>query len=136
MIIYSQLYVLSMLCILQLCHKLRMYNQHRKYHLNVPKFLRHNKPEAVTRCSVKIGVLRNFAKFTGKHFAKFLRTPFLQKHLRTTASEQRFDRNGLTLDNVTVRRIPRVVNLNVSVELPKSPARIIRKFFQERLIFM
>ena len=34
-------------------------------------------------------VLRNFAKFTGKHpecipmnFAKFLRTPFLTKHLR------------------------------------------------------
>ena len=56
------------------------------------------------RCSIKIGVLKNFAKFTGKHlcqslffnkvaglrrilrilrnsvnFAKFLRTPFLQK---------------------------------------------------------
>ena len=38
------------------------------------------------RCSVSKCVLRNFAKFTGKHlrqslffnFAKFLRTPFLQ----------------------------------------------------------
>ena len=55
------------------------------------------------RCSVKKGVLRNFAKFTGKHlcqaapatllkkrlwrrcfpvnFAKFLRTPFFAEHL-------------------------------------------------------
>ena len=42
------------------------------------------------RCSVKKSVLRNFAKFTGKHlcqslffpvnFAKFLRTPFLQNN--------------------------------------------------------
>ena len=43
------------------------------------------------------GALRNFAKFTGKHLcqslffnkvaelAKFLRTPFLAEHLRTTA---------------------------------------------------
>ena len=43
--------------------------------------------------------LRNFAKFTGKHLckvsvfnkvaglAKFLRTPFLTEHLRTTASK-------------------------------------------------
>ena len=49
------------------------------------------------RCSVKKGVLRNFAKFTGKHlcqslffnkvpvnFAKFLRTPSTE-HLQTTA---------------------------------------------------
>ena len=47
----------------------------------------------------KKGVLRNFAKFTGKHLcqslffnkvaglAKFLRTPFLTEHLRTTASK-------------------------------------------------
>ena len=47
------------------------------------------------RCSVKRGVLRNVAKFTGKHlyqslffnketvnFAKFLRTPFLQNTSR------------------------------------------------------
>ena len=58
-------------------------------------------PEAVVRrCSVKKGVLRNSAKFTGKHlrpatllkkrlwhrcfpvkFAKFLRTPFFTEHL-------------------------------------------------------
>ena len=63
------------------------------------------------KCSIKKGVLRNFAKFTGKHlrwmsglmsatllkkrlqhmrspvnFAKFLRTPFFTEHLRTTAS--------------------------------------------------
>ena len=46
-------------------------------------------------CSVRKGVLKNFAKFTGKHksfsvnFAKFLRTPFLQSRLfyRTTVSE-------------------------------------------------
>ena len=32
----------------------------------------------VRRCSVKKGVLRNFAKFTGKHF--ILRTPFFTEH--------------------------------------------------------
>ena len=38
--------------------------------------------------SKKKGILRNFAKFVGKHlcfpmnFAKFLRTPFLTEHLR------------------------------------------------------
>ena len=57
-------------------------------------------------CSVIKGVLRNFAKFTGKHlcrsllrlcrtlwhicfpvnFTKFLRTPFLEEHPRTTSS--------------------------------------------------
>ena len=65
----------------------------------------------VRRCFVKKGVLRNFAKFTGKHlyqilffnkvaglnnslwhrcfpvnFAKFLRTSIFTKYLRTTAS--------------------------------------------------
>ena len=60
------------------------------------------------RCSVSKGVLRNFAKFTGKHlcqslcfnkvaglrhrcfpvnFAKFLRTPFFTVHLWLTHSE-------------------------------------------------
>ena len=51
------------------------------------------------RCSVKKDVLRNFAKFTGKHqcqslifnkiagLTKFLRTPFLPEHLRETASK-------------------------------------------------
>ena len=64
------------------------------------------------RCLVKISVLKNFTKFTGKHlcrslffnkvaglrhrcfpvnFAKFLRTSFLTEHLRTTASEQKRD---------------------------------------------
>ena len=37
------------------------------------------KSEAVVqRCSVKKGVLRNFAKFTGKHLYQGLRTLFLQ----------------------------------------------------------
>ena len=54
------------------------------------------RPKAVTqRCSVKKGVLRNLAKFTGKHliqglwhrcfsanFSKFLRTLFLTEHLQ------------------------------------------------------
>ena len=49
------------------------------------------KTKAVARgCSLRKGVLRNFAKFTGKHlcqsFAKFLKTPFLKEHLRVTAS--------------------------------------------------
>ena len=47
----------------------------------------------------KKGVLRNFAKFTGKHLCqslffnkvagltKFLRIPFLKEHLRATASK-------------------------------------------------
>ena len=47
----------------------------------------------------KTGILRNFAKFTGKHLcqssfinkvaglAKFLRTPFLTEQLRATASK-------------------------------------------------
>ena len=47
----------------------------------------------------KKGVLRNFTKFTGEHLcqslflnkvaglAKFLRTPFLTKHLRVTSSK-------------------------------------------------
>ena len=38
------------------------------------------------RYSVRKGVVRNFAKLTGKHFpvnfAKFLRTPFYKTHLR------------------------------------------------------
>ena len=56
------------------------------------------------RCSVRKGVPRNFTKFTGKHqacnfikkrlwhscfpvnFAKFLRTAYLTKHLRTNTS--------------------------------------------------
>ena len=48
--------------------------------------------EAVSRCSVKKNVLRNFAKFTGKHMYQrlffnkvaglFLRTPFFIEHLR------------------------------------------------------
>ena len=52
------------------------------------------------RSAMEKGVLKNFAKFTEKHlcqslyfnkvaslnFAKFLRTPFLTDHLRTTAS--------------------------------------------------
>ena len=39
------------------------------------------------RCSVKKGVLRNFAKFTGKHLCQSLFFNKVAEHLRTTASE-------------------------------------------------
>ena len=39
------------------------------------------------RCSVKKGVLRNFAKFTGKPLCQSLFFNKLAEHLRTTASE-------------------------------------------------
>ena len=75
------------------------------------KFSQSSEAVVQSRCaevSVRKGVLRNFAKFTGKHlcqglffnkvkglwhsyipvnFAKFLRTPFLTEHLRASASE-------------------------------------------------
>ena len=53
------------------------------------------------RCSVKKGVLENFAKFTGKHlcfsmnFAKFLRTAFFTEQLQTTASENYFSEEAV-----------------------------------------
>ena len=76
-------------------------------------------------CSMKKGVPKTFAKFTGKHlcqslffnkaaglrpstlkkriwdrcfpvyFAKFLRKTFFREHLRTTASVKQFDISGL-----------------------------------------
>ena len=136
MIIYSQLYDLSMLCILQLYHKLKMYNQHRKYYFNISMFLRHNNQKQSPEVFCKNRCSQKFRKIHRKTLWEISKNAFFTEHLRTTASEQPFDGNGMTLDNVTVRRILRVVHLNVSVEVPKSPARIIRKFFQERLIFM
>ena len=136
MIIYSQLYDLSMLCILQLYHKLKMYNQHRKYYFNISKFLRHNNQKQSLEVFCKNRCSQKFRKIHRKTLCEISKNTFFTEHLRTTAFEQPFDGNGMTLDNVTVRRILRVVHLNVSVEVPKSPARIIRKFFQERLIFM
>ena len=42
----------------------------------------------VQRCPIKIGVLKNFAKFTGKHLYQsiFLNNTFFTEHLWTTAS--------------------------------------------------
>ena len=61
-------------------------------------------------CSVKKGVLRNFAKFAGKHLCRSLvfnkvageiyditKNTFFTEHLRTTASAVYFTLNRVTL---------------------------------------
>ena len=60
-------------------------------------FLQFTDRSSRRRCSVKIGVLKNFANFTGKHLCwglfliklqdlQAFRTPFFEEHLQTAAS--------------------------------------------------
>ena len=82
------------------------------------------------RCSIKINILKNFAKFTGKHlcerwlkhrcfpvnFAKFLRIPFLQS---TPELQVIFVNNNLTMNlssnSVNFKHPPTRNNLSINV---------------------
>ena len=91
-------------------HKLILYHLQDQNFRHFPNTLITIKRSSYWRCSLRKGVLRNFAKFTGKHlcsslwhrcfpanFAKFLRTPFLQNPSGRLLLDKAFFKSTFTL---------------------------------------